>query len=504
MKHPLLQQADAKPDGVALSVGKRRWSRRAFTDRCSALAVFLRDVYGIAPDDIIATVLGNPVGHAFLINGAGLLGAAVAPLSPRLTPEELSSALSATSPRLLIADSVGVFDSVKIPRAEFKTALLSDLPVPSGSDGMSDSGKGGGAAVRGTGEAFPDFDTARTASVILTSGSSGEPKATPLTWANYLASARASAANLGVRDDDNWLCPIPLHHIGGISVLIRGAIYGMTVTLPDSASAAGLLNAMREEAISIVSMVPTMLWRLLRMPEKFDGASFPSLRAVLLGGAPAPAALLDEALRRRIPVLPTYGLTEACSQVATASPGETPEPGCAGRPLRGFRVEIRDDRSAPVQNGVSGEIWISGDALTSGYLGLNSADCFEGGFFRTGDLGFLDSEGRLHIESRREDLIVTGGEKAKPFEIENILLSHPNVISACVVGIPDEEWGQSVAAAVVPRGSGVDVGELEAYCRTKLSSFKRPKRWMVLDELPVSANGKVSRTAVRALFTDRV
>ena len=233
--------------------------------------------------------------------------------------------------------------------------------------------------------------------VIFTSGTTAEPKPVELSLGNLQASAVASSWNLGVDPEDRWLGVLPLFHVGGLSVLTRSAIYGTTAVLHDGFDPAAVRAALETGAITLASFVPTMLVRL--RDAGLERA--PGLRAALLGGGPIPPDLLDWARELRLPVLPTYGMTETCSQIATMDPGEALAGERGARPLEGAEIQIADD----------GEILVRGPMVASGAL---AAD----GWLHTGDAGRLDEAGRLHVDGRIKDTIVTGGENVAPAEVE--------------------------------------------------------------------------------------
>ena len=308
-----------------------------------------------------------------------------------------------------------------------------------------------------------DFDPDAVHSVIHTSGTTGQPKPVELTYGNHAASAAASASGLGVDPDDRWLCPLPLHHVGGLGVLIRCAVNRTTAVLHQRFDAERVKRTLEAGEVTLASLVPTMLVRL----REAGLASAPGLRAIALGGGPIPAGLLDWAAEAGIPVTPVYGMTETCSQVVAGSPG---------RPLEGVELRI----------GVGGEILVRGAMVAPGSV---AAD----GWLHTGDLGRLDGDGRLHVEGRLKELIVTGGENVAPLEVEQALLAHPAVADAAVVGRPDPEWGEAIAAFVVLREPAREE-ELRAWCRARLAPYKVPKRIEIAEALPRSAAGKLLRT----------
>jgi O-succinylbenzoic acid--CoA ligase len=299
--------------------------------------------------------------------------------------------------------------------------------------------------------------------VILTSGTAGEPKPVGLTAANHEASAIASAWNLGVDPGDRWLCCLPLWHVGGLAIPIRSAIYGTTAVLHDGFDAARVREEIESGEVTLVSLVSTMLRRLIDA----GMGEWPGLRAALVGGGPVPSDLLEWAAETGFPLLQTYGMTETASQIVTGD-----------RPLLGVELRIADD----------GEILVRGPMVAPGSLA-------EDGWLHTCDRGRLDRNGRLHVEGRMDDVIVTGGENVAALEVEEALLSHPAVSDAAVVGRPDPEWGEAVTAYVVATDGASDE-DLIAHARERLAPHKVPKAIHRRDELPRNAAGKLVRRSL--------
>ncbi|NOY57115.1 MAG: 2-succinylbenzoate--CoA ligase [Actinobacteria bacterium] len=315
--------------------------------------------------------------------------------------------------------------------------------------------------------------------VVPTSGTTGHPKGVVLTRRNLVAAAEASAAFLGHRRGDGWLCVLPLHHVGGLSILIRSAQVGGTVVLEpafESRRAAALLHQVR-----FASFVPTMLTRILEHAE----GPFPDLSTVLVGGGPLPTGLLDDARAAGIPAVPTYGATETAAQIATGRPGE------AGvRPLPSVDLRITDRSGRSLGRGTVGEIVIDGPMISPGYQGAEPRV----GPYRTGDLGMLDEEGNLTVLGRVDDMVVTGGENVYPVEVERVLLAHPAVSDAAVWGADDPQWGATLHAAVV--ADGIDEDALRTWARERLAGYKVPKVWHLVETVERSAMGKIDRRAL--------
>jgi O-succinylbenzoic acid--CoA ligase len=299
-----------------------------------------------------------------------------------------------------------------------------------------------------------------TAVIVATSGSTGAPRGAELSAAALLHSARASLARIGARPGERWLCCLPASHIAGIQVLVRSLVSGTDPVLADRADAQTVAGC----GCAHVSLVPTQLLRLLDTPEVLAGFS-----SVLLGGAAAPAGLLDAARAAQVPVVTTYGMTETCG-------------GCVydGVPLDGVRVRTGDDE----------RIWIGGPVLFSGYLGGPAAPADQ--WFRTGDVGRLDPSGRLVVRGRADDVINTGGHKVIPGEVAAALQACPGVRDAAVLGLPDGEWGEMVVAVVVPEDPADPPAAelLRLHVRQRLPRYAAPGRVVMVDAVPMLASGK--------------
>ena len=456
----LAASAERAPDAPALIIGAQAWTYRQLNacvdDCCARLAA--RDV---TPGRRIAVLLPNGLDYVCLVHALARLGAVIVPLNARLTEAEQAWQTEQAAADL---DIRAADDLAQVEPVPFKA-----LPL--------------------------DLDAVH--SNVFTSGTTGTPKGAQITFGNLYHSALASAERLGASPDDRWLCPLPFYHVGGLSIIFRSAIYGSSIILPEATSTEVIIKALHDSQATIVSLVPTQLYRMLEAG--FEPPS--SLRLILLGGAAASLELVQRCLERGLPIALTYGLTEATSQVATATPEQVrAKPGSVGKPLSdtpvsaGTTVRIVDEQGHDQLPGKYGEIVVIGATVMRGYLGQPPT----GGTFRTGDIGYLDADGDLWVVQRRSDLIVSGGENVYPAEVEAVLCQHPAVADACVVGVPDSEWGQRVAAMVVLRtGETLREADLIAFSRERLASYKQPQRVLFVDELPRTASGKAQRRAVQ-------
>jgi O-succinylbenzoic acid--CoA ligase len=466
----LRQRASLTPERLALACGEARWSFRELDERVTAMAGDLH-ARGVAAGAHVAVLMRNGAPLVTAIYALSRLGAVLVPLNTRLTPAELRWQLADSQAARLLHDDAhaAVAQSLNIPCVAVNSLQSSVIALPPPSS--------------------LHFSLDQPHSIIYTSGTTGQPKGAVLTFGNHWWSAVGSALNLGLHADDRWLACLPLFHIGGLAILLRGVIYGIPVIVHESFDPVAVNAAIDDERVTIISVVGTMLQRML---EARGARPYPpALRCVLLGGGPAPGRLLEECARRGVPVVQTYGLTEAASQVATLAPEDALRKlGSAGKPLFPTEVKIEHD-----------EILVRGPTVMAGYWQNPEATArvLRDGWLHTGDLGALDDEGYLYVLDRRDDLIISGGENVYPAEVEAVLLSHPAVAEAGVTGLADEVWGMAPAAFIVRRGA-VAEDELRAFCAERLARYKIPARFTFVDSLPRNAAGKLLRRELTRLL----
>ncbi len=476
----LLERARRAGDRAALEGGGERVTYAELALRARRAAQALREL-GAEPGEPLGALLGNGLPFALALHASLLCGTAFLPLNARLTARELAPQLAESGARLLL-HGPGALAEIA---AELGRALPGLRVAPAA------------ALARAEAKPLPDPappDPEAILAILFTSGTEGRPKGALLPAGSFAASAAASARHLGRAAGARWLACLPLYHVGGLSILVRSLLAGTTVLLHERFDASAVSRALDAERATGISLVPTMLARLLeaRGPQPAPAA----LRCLLLGGAPAPAALLERARERGLPVAPTYGLTEACSQVATRRPGEAHGPEGAGlEPLPGIALRIAREDGSEAAPGEAGEILVRGPGLMRGYLGRpeESAAALRGGWLHSGDLGRLDARGWLRVLDRRSDLVVSGGENVYPAEVEAALLEHPAVREAGVAGVPDPDYGSRPAAWLVVEGEPPAPDELLAFCRARLAGYKLPVRFTFVPALPRGPGGKLLR-----------
>lgn len=486
--NPLRFHAATRPEHRALSDRTGEWTyARLYTDarRCART---LAERFHIRQGDRVGILAASSASSVIAIHAVHLLRAVAAPLNTRLTAGELSTHCAALRPALVLTDELHPAVPSGLP-----SALLDVLPADEPMD-----------------ESQLEEPAPETLhSVVFTSGTTGQPRPIRFTWRNHDASAQASAANLGVRDNDDWLCVLPLFHVGGLTILHRSARNGTAVTIRDGFNESEVSELLRSGRVTLLSVVPTMLHRLYLSDPSLDASAAASVRAMLLGGGPASPTLFETCRTRGIPVLGTFGMTETCAQVATVSPDDWRDAlGTAGGPLAGVAIRMEDEHGTPVPEGTAGEICVRGEMVSADALLASwdpaRADHSASGtdmWLRTGDIGRIDNAGRLVVLGRRDDTIITGGENVRPEEIESVLTECAEIVEAAVVGMPDEQWGQRVVAVLVPASAPFGPEELahvQKHSRAHLAGYKIPREWHLVRELPRTPAGKLRRAAVRA------
>jgi acyl-CoA synthetase (AMP-forming)/AMP-acid ligase II len=477
------------PDRVAVTeVGGRGLTRAELQRAAGAAAARFAD-RGAARVGYLGT---NGCALPVALFGAALAGIPFVPFNYRLADDQLGDLLHREDGLLLVASAA-------------TAGRARDL-------GVGDVVDAGSLLDGADAEAPPvAVDPDEVAVLLYTSGTTSAPKAAVLRH-RHLTSYVIGTVEFGAAaENDAALVSVPPYHVAGVSTILTNLYGGRRVVYLDPFDPRAWLDAVAAEGITHAMVVPTMLARIV--DELGDApADAPSLRSLAYGGAKMPQTVIERALRAfpDVAFANAYGLTETSSTITVLGPDDHRAAlagdaaarvrlSSAGRPVPGIELRVVDDEGEPVGPGVVGDVLVRGDQVSGEYVGASAVDA--DGWFPTRDRGWLDEEGYLFIEGRADDTIIRGGENIAPAEIEDVLLRHPAVAECAVVGVADPEWGQRIAAAVVPRsGERPDTEELREWVRRHLRSSKTPDVVTLCDALPYTDTGKLLRRAVRARF----
>ena len=413
---------------------------------------------GIKSHDRVLIYLSNSIELVEIILSCFEIGAIVVPVSRYLTKNELHHILKKINPTIIITNWEG---QESFSNESCLVACIEELP----------SSSSGCSVLKNEYEKKSE----NVCAIMLTSGTTSIPKAVQLTYGNFETSCSNWNSFLEFDLDDQFLCCLPLNHIGGLAVLIRALIYGFSVNLLSNFDASTVNKVISRHPISIISLVPTMLKRILAIEGGLE--SLKSLRHILLGGGPSPEVLLDYCIQEKLPIIKVYGMTETCSGTFGLKVLDEPQNKLfAGRPFPETKAWIKN-----------GEIHISGPMIMAGYLGEDEAQ----GVHNSHDLGYVGDDHLIFLNVRRKDLIVSGGENINPIEVEEQLLNVNGIMDSAVIGKNDEEWGQKVIAYIVCESDSINGEYLDEKLKKSLSKFKIPKEYVRVPLIPRNELGKI-------------
>ncbi|MFM2398766.1 MAG: Acyl-CoA synthetase (AMP-forming)/AMP-acid ligase [Pseudomonadota bacterium] len=480
------QRLHTQPEKIAVRFGGKDYAYRKLAGRSTRIAARLSGEWGVAAGDRVAYLGSNHLDCITLLAGCGTVGALYLPLNYRLAAAELSTILQDAQPRVLVADA---------QHAALAQQLAQQI----------------NCAVRDVDElvAQPCVHPAPHAPVqnndvllVYTSGTTGRTKGVVHTLDAMAANIRASIKGQGIGADDVVLSALPLFHVGGLCIQTLPALAaGATVLLHARFDAGAWLAAVQAHRPTQALMVPATL-RAVIAHAAWLQTDLSSLKAICAGSSTIPAALIDAVHARGVPLTQVYGSTET-GPTSTVLPAHdaVPKAGSAGAAAPGVELCVR----APDAQGI-GEVLVRGPNLMRGYfkheLNNSPTGLDADGWFATGDLGRIDSDGALWIAGRAKDMLISGGENIYPAELENVLASVPQIAEAAVIGLPDPRWGEVPVACIVARADALlDEAAVLAAFEGKLARFKHPKRIVFLQELPKNAMGKVEKARLLTVVT---
>lgn len=461
----LLKQAVTQPNQIAIDDGNERLS---FAELKKQVEVLVGKIDHLNPGSRVGILATNTLMSYKLSLAIMCSGRTIVWLNWRLAGEELERQIKDSGLQLCLVENSLWRSGMTDPFKSYSAFLITSADP---------------------GELIPVFKSNWVASIMYTSGTTGRPKGVLQTFGNHFYSAVSSALNLGLSSADKWLCVAPIFHISGFSIIMRGLIYGMTVRLVEKFRAEELERILANETVTIMSVVPFMLKKLIQQQNKTNTHYNSAFRCMLLGGGTIDRETLEACLQRSIPVVQCYGMTETCSQiVALRSADALLKLGSVGQPLFSTQLKLSKD----------GEILLKTPALTPGYLNLPDKlpSKMIDGWYRTGDIGHLDKEGYLYIDGRADEMLISGGENIFPQEVEQIYQRYPQINEVAVVGQNDSVWGQ-VPVAFVVSDRRLSPTKLINYGYEHLARYKVPQHYIFVSELPKNASGKIRRFMLR-------
>lgn len=482
---------------TAVVEGDRRITFAELDDRVGRLGAVLRD-NGLIPGDRVALLAANELEYVEIQAACLRSGFALVPLNTRLTERELSFILSDCAPTLLIAGR-GQQERVATLAAENVIPRVLGLGSPSDIPSY-DSALREATADPGADPDAPDLP----ATILYTSGTTGSPKGAVVDRLGFTARVMINAAELQTRFSDVHQANLPMFHIAAF-LSYAHIVVGATVVMVPEFEPEQALHTMERERVTTTVLVPTTIAMLLDSPSS-DRTDLSALRLIIYGGSSIEPGPLRRAMERfGCGFHQQYGMTETGAQTILRphdhEPADTERLASAGTEAIGFEVMVVDEQDRPVAHGETGEIVCRGPSVMLRYWNRPeaTAETLRGGWMHTGDVGYRDDRGYLHITDRRNDMIITGGENVYPREVEAVLAEHPDVRDIAVVGTPDPRWGQVVTAVMVGKLSSEE--ELRAWTRERMAGYKVPRRWVQVDELPRNVTGKILKHRLRDMLS---
>jgi fatty-acyl-CoA synthase len=492
------RNAAFSPDKPALRFGGDALSYAAFSSRIANAARALKSGLAIGRGDRVAILATNHPDYLVLLYACARLGAILVPLNWRLAvPEQLFILCDASVKALVVEQSLAAI-APELGKALPDARIVGLDYQPADGSSFADLLRG----ARGDGR-NPHTDFSCPLLIVYTSGTTGRPKGAVLRQEALLWNAVMSQHMHDMTAQDHVLTVLPMFHVGGLNIQTTPALQlGATVTIHARFAPDATLAAIAADRPSLTLLVPATIQALIGHPH-WTTTDLSSLRAVSTGSTQVPQKLVDAILARGPPVLQVYGSTETCPvAVYTRLAGDWRRPGSTGLPGLVCEAKVLDDAGAEVAPGVPGEVVVRGPNVFFEYWGNEAAtrDALREGWYHTGDIGTRDTDGHFFIHDRKKNMIISGGENIYPAEVERVLLEHPAIAEAAVVGRTDPRWQEVPVAYVVCRsGMHVDATAIESFVLGQLARYKVPREYRFIDSLPRNAMGKVQHFRLKEI-----
>ncbi|MGW0035712.1 AMP-binding protein [Gordonia sp. NPDC003376] len=483
---PVQRHAEQTPHAVAIRGDQENWSYQQLMNAAAAFGAHLSTA-GIGPGDRV--VLIAPAVPEFVVAYLGIhaAGCVVVPMNPMSRSSEVDYVLGdSDAGRIIVWHEAST--------AAYDAAVARRIPIDELGTLHPDTSRGHGHTVH-------DLEPDATAAILYTSGTSGRPKGAELSVENILVSAEIAVEARATTTEDRFATALPLFHIYGyITVMMAALTAGASISLLSPFDPVHLLHLIRRDRITVVAGVPTMWNAILRASDGFGPEDLSTVAIAISGGASLPAEVWRGLTQTfECEVLEGYGLTETTSLATFSRPGKPVRIGSVGPAVPRTEIEIRADDGTTLPAGEPGEVWVRGPSVMKGYWRRPeaTAEVMRDGWFRTGDIGVCDTDGGLRIMDRLKDLIIRGGYNVYPGEVEEVLYTHPDIVEAAVLGVPDDYYGEEVAALVVLRADSALAPEaVTEWARERLSPYKIPRIVHIVDALPKSATGKILKRSI--------
>jgi len=471
-KHWLIEQADKHSENIAIQTEQGSISYQKFLEECNLTANYLQ-THGIKENDHVGILFTHSYKFFIIINALWFIGAIPVSLNTRKTINEIEKEIHLADIKFLIID-----DLFKLQFSTLNFQNILNMNTIMKYEVCQNS----------------KFTIHNSALIMFTSGSTGIPKAVVHTFQSLYESVLALDSFAGLSPNDIWLASLPLYHIGGFMILIRSLIAGSSVVFPASPKFEDISQTIQHSNPTHISLVPTTLQDFL------DHNIKPSknLKFVFLGGGPSKKELISEAVKKSWPIVKVYGSTETCSMITALYPVDTKsKPDSVGKPIGQNKIKIM---STNMSKNELGEIVVSSKSLFKEYYNdkLTTNNKLKDGWYQTDDYGWFDDEGYIYISSRRDDLIISGGENITSYEVESAIRKHPLVKDVFVFALEDKTWGQKVCAAIVSETISEEM--IKDFLKENIAAYKIPKRFFIVDEIPRNEMGKANRTELLKLL----